>query len=207
MMKYLIIWSLVILISFQTVLCAQGLDKEKLLQLKPLCSERINKQSSDYKNNRLLAVGTFLLIGVSLLPTNFEGPIDNNKLGIFSVGLISIIGGALTLFSTGDPVIQNINFWDLGLEEGDREIAAYAIMNNNAAQIRNDRKMAGRFMIASGLGAILLASIAASATQDYKNQVYLGAVINLYLGWGAFNNPDGSEIEMNEIDKELGLSI
>src|SRR3989339_700403 len=178
MMKYLIIWSLVILISFQTVLCAQGLDKEKLLQLKPLCSERINKQSS-----------------------------DNNKLGIFSVGLISIIGGALTLFSTGDPVIQNINFWDLGLEEGDREIAAYAIMNNNAAQIRNDRKMAGRFMIASGLGAILLASIADSATQDYKNQVYLGAVINLYLGWGAFNNPDGSEIEMNEIDKELGLSI
>lgn len=198
---------LVVLLGLQSVLLAETLDKGKLLLLKPLCSERINKQSSDFKSNRLAALGTFALIGIGLLPTNIGGSIDDTKLGILSVGLISIIGGALTFFSAGEAVIQNNTFWALGLDGIDREIAAYAIMKNNAAHSRNARKGSGLLLIGSGLSAALLTTIAESATQSYKERMYLGAAVNLVLGWWAFNNPGESEKEMDMIDLEIGAYL
>lgn len=203
-MKQFIIWLLVLVFGLQTVLFAQVFDKEKLMTLKPLCSERINKQSIDFKNNRLMALGSFALIGISLLPTKFNGTIDNDKLGVFSVGLISIIGGTLTLFSSGSQVVQNNTFWSLGLDGVDREIAAYAIMKNNEAHIRDARRGSGIFMITSGIGAILLTSIASGATQSYKDNMNLVAVANIVLGWWAYNHPGASEKEMDEIDNEIG---
>lgn len=205
--KSLIIWPLVILLGFQSALLAKPLDKEKLMLLKPLCSERINKQATDYKNNWPGLLGTFALIGVGLLPTNIGGTIDDNKLGILSVGLVSIIGGALAFSTSGDQVIQNKTFWALELTGTDKELAAYAILKNNEAQSRDNRKGAGIMLFVSGLGVACLTTLATGATQSYKNNMYLGAAANIALGLWTFRNPGADEKEMNAIDKELGVTL
>ncbi|MFH1617118.1 MAG: hypothetical protein ABIB65_00895, partial [Candidatus Margulisiibacteriota bacterium] len=188
-MKPLIIWVLVILIGCHAAVSALAFDKEKLLTIKPLCSERIRKQSSDFKSNRLAAVGTFAMVFVGLFPINFDGTIDNTKLGVFSVGLVSLLGGTLAFFAPGDPVIQDDAFQKLGLTGLNKEAAAYAIMKNNAAQSKDNRKGSGLLLLASGIGVALLTALAPEATQSYKDTLNIGAAINIVLGLFAYVNP------------------
>jgi len=77
-MKQLMIWPLIMIFCCQSAIFAQTFDKEKLLTLKPLCSEMINKLSSDFKSNHLSAIGATQ----SYIDSVNNGAVSNIVLGL-----------------------------------------------------------------------------------------------------------------------------
>ncbi|MFA4844892.1 MAG: hypothetical protein WC632_08115, partial [Candidatus Margulisiibacteriota bacterium] len=94
-MKHLIAWSLVILLGGQSAVLARAFDKQKLMALDPLCTQRITHQSAAFQNDRLWAN---LGLGVALLTViwNNSGGMSNDaKLGNLTQGFTLLTTGGI----------------------------------------------------------------------------------------------------------------
>ncbi|MFA5113748.1 MAG: hypothetical protein WC529_05595 [Candidatus Margulisiibacteriota bacterium] len=202
-MKNLIALFLALMIGSQSAVFALAIDKDKLLTLKPLCSQRIASQAADYDANKPWVAGSFGLIGLGLMQANSGGTIDNNKLGGLTIGLMSVLASALLYLSPGEPVIQNDTLNGLGLTGAEKELAAYSILKSNAEKSKDARKDGGLLLAGSGLGFALISALTTGATPAYKDSLNTGALVFAVLGIVSYLNPGAGEREVDEIDKAV----
>ena len=203
-MKHLIIWFLVILMGFHSALFALAFDKEKLMALDPLCSQRIAHQAADFQNKKLwgnVGIGLALL---GIIYTNSGGLNDDAKLGNLIQGISLLTTGGILYFASGDPVVQNDTLKNLGLTGTEKEEVAYSILKYNAARSKVARINSGMILMANGLGSAWLISRATNASQSYKDVLYISAVIFFVQGLMAYLNPGQNEKDMDKIDMQVG---
>ncbi|MFA5113554.1 MAG: hypothetical protein WC529_04580 [Candidatus Margulisiibacteriota bacterium] len=206
-MKQFLACVLVVLLGSHSVLFARAFDKKKLMALDPPCTQRVTHQSAAFQNNRLWAnVGPGLaLLGV--IWNNSGGMSGDAKLGNLTQGFTLLTTGAIIYLTSGDPVVQKDTLRDLDLTGLEAEEVAYSILKYNAARSRVNRLNSGMMLMATGLGYLLLTSLATNATQSYKDVMYLSAAA--FFGQGLWNylNPGQDEIDMEKIDRMVGASL
>lgn len=200
----LIAWFLVILMGAHSALFALAFDKEKLLALDPLCSQRITHQSNDFQNKRLwsgLGLGLTLL---GIVYANSGGINEDAKLGNLIQGFTLLTTAAIVYFSSGDPVVEKDTFQKLDLTGKDEEVVAYSILKYNTARSKERRISSGLILMATGLGLALVTSFATSASQTYKNGLYLSAAGFFIQGFQSYFYPGQIEKDMDKIDMQVG---
>ncbi|MFA4905165.1 MAG: hypothetical protein WC645_01535 [Candidatus Margulisiibacteriota bacterium] len=205
-MKHRVIWALVILMGFHSVAFALAFDKEKLMALDPLCTERIAHQSRDFQNKRLwgnLGLGLVLL---GLIYTNSGNISDDARLGNLTQGFTLLSTAAILYYSSGDPVVQNDTLQKLDLTGIEKEEVAYSILKYNAARSKVARKNSGIILMATGLGYAWLTYLATQATQSYKDGLYVSSMIFFAQGLWAYLHPGQNEIDMDKIDSLVGAT-
>ena len=205
-MKHLIIGFLIILMGFHSALFALAFDKEKLMALDPLCTQRIAHQAADFQNKRLWGNAGIGLALLGILWNNSGGLNDDAKLGNLTQGISLLTTGAILYFASGDPVVQNDTLKDLDLTGTAREEVAYSILKYNAARSKVARINSGMILMANGLGCAWLTSTAINATQSYKNVLYISAAIFFVQGLQAYLYPGQNEKDMDKIDRQVGAT-
>ncbi|MFA6549220.1 MAG: hypothetical protein WCT39_04740 [Candidatus Margulisiibacteriota bacterium] len=206
-MKHLIIWSLAILLISQSELFALAFDKEKLMVLDPLCSQRITHQANDYQNKRLWGnVGLGLAI-LGVVWNNSGGLGADAKLGNLTQGFTLLTTGAILYFTSGDPVIQKDTLQNLDLTGIEKEEVAYSILKYNAARSEVTRINSSLVLMATGIGYALLTFAATNASPSYKDTLYLSSAIYFVQGLWYYLNPGQNEKDMDKIDKAVGASL
>ncbi|MDD5593994.1 MAG: hypothetical protein PHG97_04595 [Candidatus Margulisbacteria bacterium] len=201
---HLIAWFLVTLMGTHSALYALAFDKEKLMALDPLCTERIAHQARDFQNKRFwgnLGLGLALL---GVIWNNSGGLSDDAKLGNLTQGLTLITTGAILYYTSGDPVVQNDTLQQLDLTGVEKEEVAYSILKYNAARSKVVRINSGMILMATGLGYALLTSLATKASQSYKDVQYISAAVFFTQGLLAYLYPGQNEKDMDKIDDEVG---
>jgi hypothetical protein len=203
-MKYLIAWSLVLIMGFHSALFALAFDKEKLMALDPLCSQRVTHQSAAFQNNRLwtnVGLGAALL---GVIWNNSGGLSDDAKLGNLILGINLLTTTAILYSTSGDPVVQNDTLLKLDLRGIGKEEVAYSILKYNVARSKAARENSGMILMANGLGSAWLAYLSTNATPSYKDAIYISAAIFFIQGLLAYLNPGQNEKDMDKIDKAVG---
>jgi hypothetical protein len=201
---HFIAWLLVILMGFHSALFALAFDKQKLLALDPLCSQRLLHQSNDFQNKRLwgdLGLGVALL---GILYANSGGLNEDAKLGNLTQGFTLLTTGAILYYASGDPVVEKNTFQQLDLSGAEKEEVAYSVLKYNTARSKENRINSGRILMITGLGFALITSLAANASQTYKNGIYLSAAGFCFQGFQAYQYPGQLEKDMEKIDSEVG---
>jgi hypothetical protein len=185
----LIAWFLVILMGTHSALFALAFDKQKLMALDPLCSQRLTHQSNDFQNKRLwsdLGLGVALL---GILYANSGGINEDAKLGNLTQGFTLLTTGAILYYASGDPVVQKNTFQQLDLSGTEKEEVAYSVLKYNAARSKEGRTNSGLILMATGLGFALITALAANSSPTYRNGIYLSAAGFLLQGFQAYNYP------------------
>lgn len=204
---HLIIWILVILVGFQSALFAAAFDKERLMALDPLCTQRVGHQSRDFQNKKLwgnIGLGLALL---GILYANSSGSIsDDARLGNLTQGFTLLSTGAILYYADGDPVVQNDTLNQLDLKGIEAEEVAYSILKYNAARSKVTRENSGMVLMATGLGFAWLTSTAEKATQSYKDGLYISAAVFFVQGLLGYLNPGQNEKDMEKIDRQIGAN-
>jgi hypothetical protein len=201
-LKHFISFCLIILISASASF-AMGFDKEKLLTLKPLCSERLAKQAVDRERTKLwecLVVGG---TGLWTMIANTGGGMDNYKLANLTFGLSLATSGVLIYSTPGEDITHLNTLQEMGLSGIEKEETAYSMLKSTATRSRAIRTNSGIVLVVTGLGWALLAALSDSATQSYKNNMYLGAAGFIATGLFTYLNPGAGEKEIEEIDKTV----
>lgn len=204
---HLLAWFLVILTGTHSALFALAFDKEKLMALDPLCSQRILHKSNDFQNKRLwgdLGLGVALL---GLIWANSGGINEDAKLGNLTQGFTLLTTGAILYYASGDPVVQKDTFQKLDLSGTEKEEVAYSILKYNAARSKEGRINSGLILMATGLGFALITAFAANSSQAYRNGIYLSAAGFFLQGFQAYQYPGQLEKDMDKIDSQVGASL
>jgi hypothetical protein len=205
-MKLFLTWVLVILLGCHSALYARAFDKNKLMALDPLCSQRVTHQSAAFQNNRLWAnVG----LGVALLGVvwnNSGGLSDDAKLGNLTQGFSLLTTGAILYYASGDPVVQKETLQDLDLKGLEKEEVAYSIMKYNVARSKENRTNSSVILMATGVGYMVLTTIAKNASQSYKDVMYISAAAYFLQGLWSYFNPEQNEKDMEKIDQMVGAT-
>lgn len=196
--------TLIFLIVFYSSFPAFAFNEQKLLELKPLLSERIIQKERDYENMKIWPALGLGLLGVAIINANLsERIIDDYRLYNTVAGWTFISIGASTYFNkssfrTDREVLESLT--SPGFE---REKYAYYLFKEYAERAITNRQNAGFLLITAGLGFTLLPALAKDATSEYKSAV---AVLGLvYIGWGLYSYfmPAQEEKEIEDIEKEL----
>ena len=202
--RHLLAWFLVGLMGAHSALFALAFDKQKLMSLDPLCSQRILHQSNDFQNKRLwgdLGLGLTLL---GLVYANSGGINEDAKLGNLTQGFTLLTTAGIVYYMSGDPVVERDTFQKLDLTGTDEEVVAYSILKYNVARSKEGRISSGLILMSTGLGLALVTSLAASASQTYKNGLYLSSVGFFIQGFQSYFYPGQLEKDMDKIDSEVG---
>ncbi|MFA4967670.1 MAG: hypothetical protein WC624_05575, partial [Candidatus Margulisiibacteriota bacterium] len=199
-MKYLIVWFLVILMGFHSALFALAFDKEKLMALDPLCTQRIAHQAADFQNKKLWGNAGIGLALMGIIWNNSGGLNDDAKLGNLTQGISLLTTGAILYFASGDPVVQNDTLKDLDLTGIEKEEVAYSILKYNTSRSKAARMNSGMILMANGLGSAWITSTAINASKSYKDVLYISAIIFFVQGLQAYLNPGQNEKDMDKID-------
>jgi hypothetical protein len=206
-MKCLMIWALVILLGFQSALFALAFDKEKLMALDPLCSQRVAHQARDFQNKKLwgnLGLGVAIL---GVVWNNSGGLSADAKLGNLTQGFTLLTTGAILYFTSGDPVVQQDTLHDLDLTGVEKEEVAYSILKYNAARSELTRINSSVILMVTGLGYAVLASLATNASKSYTDVMYLSAAVFFSEGLWGYLNPEQNEKDMDKIDRQVGAPL
>ena len=207
MKNSIIIWSLVILLGGQTAVFARSFDKQKLLALDPRCTQRVVHQSAAFQNDRFwgnLGLGLALL---EVVWNNSGGLGADAKLGNLIQGFTLLSTGAIIYNGSGDPLVQNDTLQLLDLKGIEAEEVAYSILKYNAARSRETRINSSLILMVTGLGYTFLTSFATSASQPYKEIMYLSAAFYFVQGIWNYRNPGQDEKDMEKIDEMVGASL
>lgn len=205
-MKYLIVWFLVILMGFHSALFALAFDKEKLMALDPLCTQRIAHQAADFQNKKLWGNAGIGLALMGIIWNNSGGLNDDAKLGNLTQGISLLTTGAILYFASGDPVVQNDTLKDLDLTGIEKEEVAYSILKYNTSRSKAARMNSGMILMANGLGSAWITSTAINASKSYKDVLYISAIIFFVQGLQAYLNPGQNEKDMDKIDMLVGAT-
>lgn len=201
--KHFIICGLVVLIGLQSALFALAFDKEKLMALDPLCSQRIAHQSAAFQNNRLWADAGLGAALLGVVWNNSGGMSDDAKLGNLTQGFTLLTTGAILYYTAGDPVIQKDILQNLDLTGIEKEEVAYSILKYNAARSEVTRINSSLILMATGLGYTALTALATNASQSYKDTMYLSAAVFLVQGLWTYLKPGQNEKDMKKMDELL----
>ena len=102
-------------------------------------------------------------------------------------------------------MVQKDTFQKLDLSGTEEEEVAYSILKYNAARSKENRINSGLILMATGLGFALITSLAANASQTYRNGIYLSAAGFFLQGFQAYEYPGQIEKDMDKIDGEVGI--
>ena len=202
----LVAWLLVILMGSQSALFALAFDKEKLMALDPLCSQRILHKSNDFQNNRLWRNMGLSLTLLGIVYANSGGINEDAKLGNLTQAFSLLTTAGIVYFASGDPVVENDTFQKLDLSGTEEEVVAYSILKYNVARSKENRISSGLILMATGLGFTLVTSLSASASQTYKNGLYLSAAGFIIQGFQSYFYPGQIEKDMEKIDRQVGAT-
>ncbi len=100
-MKKVTAFILMFLILFQASFSALAFNKEKLMKLKSLPSERLTKMAEDYENSKIWPALGLGLLGAAIISANTEPPIDSYRLYNLSYGYMLLLIGGQIYFSQG----------------------------------------------------------------------------------------------------------
>lgn len=203
-MKHLLICILVVLMGFHSALFALAFDKDKLMELDPLCTDRIAHQSRDFQNKKLwgnLGLGLVLL---GVIWNNSGGLGADAKLANLTQGFVLLSTGAIMYYASGDPVVQNDTLKLLDLKGIEAEEVAYSILKYNAARSTVNRINSGLILMATGFGYVMLTSLASSASETYKLTLNISAAYFFLQGLRTYLVPGQDEIDIKKIDIAIG---
>lgn len=202
-MNKFIAFILMFLILFQASFSALALNKEKLMKLKPLPSERLTKMAEDYENSKIWPALGFGLLGLAVISANTEPPIDSYRLYNLSYGYMFLLLGGQIYFTPGMYETDRKVLAAMSTSGIEKEVNAYYLLKSYAEKNKISRKSAGVILTLYGLGWALLASASTDISQTNKDGVYTGAAIISGMGLLSCFTTTPIEKEVDQMDKEL----
>ena len=202
-MKKVIVLALMFLLIFHTSFSAIALDKNKLMSLKPLPSERLAQLAQDAENSKIWGSLGMGLLGLGVLSANASEPLDSYRVqNIYWGSAFILIAWQLystpSFYETDRKVLAEI-----GSDGVDKELNAYYLLKTYSEKTKIQRKAGSVTMGFMGLVIGALASSASDASSEYKESLYIGSAIFVLMGIMSYFNPSPIENEVAEMDQEL----
>lgn len=206
-MRKNVIFVLISLFLFNSFVYALPFDEQKLLQLKPLLSERLKTKAEEAKNTKIWPALLMGLLGAAVISVNQNQSSytsnENIRLSNLMYGSLFLTIGA-DLYLSRTPLELNLELIDSLSQSGpEREKAAYLIFKQSGAMGKLMREQAGFIWTAYGLTSALLPLLVPNALQELRSAYTLMGLGFVVLGLMQYFMPSAAETEMRKIDAEL----
>jgi hypothetical protein len=203
-MKKLITAILICCFLGHFILPVKALNEQKLMQLKPLLSERLAQKAKNYEANRLwppLIIGG---LGLAIIYANIsKTTVGNSELGNMAMGSMLIGLGGIS-FLAKNPYQQDLDsintLGDTGLA---KEKEVYLLYNNYALKEKSARELSAITMGCWGLLYALTPLLAKDATDTYKSSFTVAGVFMMGMAAMSWFFPGEFETKLEKINKEL----
>lgn len=203
-MKKSLVVTLILLFVLHSSAFALGFNENKLLELKPLLSERMRQRARDYETNKIWPTLIFSAIGAGIILTNAsEKVVDNYRLDNMMAGA-AILSIGITSFFLPGIYQSDVTVLDEQTQPGlEREKYSYFMLKKYALQAKTGRESARYFMGLGGLLVALVPLLAPDATPAAKSAVTITGLTLSALGFGISFMPTEMELEAERVDLEL----
>jgi hypothetical protein len=206
-MKNILTIFLICLFVFHSIAYALPFDEQKLLQLKPLLSARIDAKARQVKDGKIWPALTFGLLGGALIGSNLnETGTQNGELYRWAnlmYGLTALLTG-IDLYYEKQPIEMDQEILNSASQPGiEREKIAYAFFSKKAEEGRQFRATASFIWTGAGIGFALVPLLTPNAVSGLKSSSMAAAV--LFCGLGLYNYffPTADEQDLQKIEAEL----
>jgi len=198
-MKKLIAWLLLPILLAP----AYAYDTTRLLQLKPLPSERFERLTRNYENTKLwLSLGS-AGAGAWLIYNNLGKGYEAYRVYNTISGYTFLVMGGLQYFARSAYQTDRLILDDLYLDGNDRELNAYFLIRSYAEKNKVQREYSGIVWLLSGIVGAVLANSANGLSDNDKVWANLTAVGLVGMGLYSIFVPSDVERENKQIEKEL----
>ncbi len=207
-MKKALISTLIFLFLFNSWVYALPFSEQKLLELKPLLSERLKTKAEVAKNTKVFPALILGLLGAAVISANQEqseyASNENARLSNLSYGCFFLAMGA-DLYLTKTEAELDLELLDSSGRQGiDREETAYLIFKKNGAEAKLMRERAGFIWVAGGITFVVLPLLVPNVSSDTRSVSTAVGVVFGIMGLMQYFLPSAAETEMEKIDAELG---
>lgn len=183
---------------------ALPINKDDLLQLKPLISERLYLEAKKEKEAKIIGSNILKVLGLGMIALNFTYPIDAVKSSWMLAGG-TLLANSYYLVGLEKYGAQQMTIDDSGLSGGDREIASYILLKDNAYMSRSQRLFASALSLFLGVGSMLLINNSQDVSQQTKDTISVMGILLATTSVMEFFDRSDSEKIMDDINHDLNL--
>jgi hypothetical protein len=194
---------LIFCFSISFIIPSFAFDNNKLLEIKPLASERLDQLAKSGEQQRKWWGAGLGLLGLGLISQNTAAPIDDNKLYALGMGSLALILGGTLYSMPSDYEIEQQTWNNLKTSGVDTELNAYYRLKAYAKNEENLRHKISAFTFLYGVAGILLANNASGATQSYKALFITSGTVFMGLGLVLYLWPGEAEKQFSDLNKSL----
>jgi len=203
MTKKFITSLLIFLIIFYGSIPALAFNRENLLRLKPLLSERFSKIAQANEDRKIWPSLGLGLLGLGLMSLQGVSQTVSEKYFTLSYGYWFLLMGVEYYLAESDYKIDRKVLDEISLPGIEKEMNSYYLLKTYAQKSEARRKYDGLLLIAYGLGWAFMINNS-DVTQAQKTSVNIFGALFAGLGLLFYSHPSDIEKEMAQIDSELG---
>ncbi|MBN3032671.1 MAG: hypothetical protein JW873_01105 [Candidatus Saganbacteria bacterium] len=198
---------LISLFLFNSLALALPFDEQKLMQLKPLLSERLKMAAKQESGAKLWPALIFTGLGLAVLsansqPSSYAANESSRLSNLMSGSLLLTIAPALYFSKSMSEL--NLQALDrAGLTGLDREKTAYALYVKSAGDAENSRQFSSKFFTFIGLAYALLPALTPNASDSSKSVATLSGLTLCAMGAASYFFPSQMETDLANINAQL----
>jgi len=179
-----------------------AIDTTKLLNMKPLPSERLTKLANDYENNKLWPSLVLGVLGAGIISNNLGQGLDSYRLSNALTGGVLLLTGGLIYFFPGEYETDRKVLAYLNLDQTQKETAVYYLLKDKAEKMKVQRAV-GTY--ATGFMAVFSAALASNNSVSQMNKDSLYSIAGISLAVCLLNAffPSQIEVDVAEMEKQL----
>lgn len=180
-----------------------ALDTQKLMLLKPLPSQRLEKIANDYERNKTWGAIAGGILGLSMLLSSATSVSGDPKVSNLTNDYFLVLFAAAMYLTPGIYKVDSKVFSDLQLQGTEKETVIYSHMKAMAAETKQNRTFFGIVSALLGVGWAILSNNVIGASQSYRNSSDVVSIALLGVGIFLYCVQSDVEKEVIEMDKSL----